>query len=569
MIGILIRKLTGLGRDENGAALMVTLALFLLMYLSGAGVFAIGKVVKDRIHLQNACDAAAYSAAVVQADTLSRIATINRAMAWTYVSMTCRQMDYIVYKWLEETCKHHKEDEDKAKFFAQGNCSLHNIWGITKIKLNGRYKEYDRENELKKEYEEELPRTMSACIESFYSYSRESRLRLSDLGRQIDDDLATLQAMNISVGNLASLLPNRVDEIVKNVLSANIPSVRDAKSDETYVFKIIQNENPTAGRENDSGSGYLMDIHNTANGELRLLRFYMNAVSSARAVFNKGIDDWFERSDANEPGIRRSYKYGKSGALYAEWSWWSQKWLCSGVPHTLMEHADWTTCTHKHDHNRCFCSNDEKWKINHRINAKCHADNNSSWDNRFASKLNGKEVYARPLVLRDSYFGEAGTITVGLAKYNENPWYRILKDKTDTVGILKGIFAAFNPYRFVEWTWAFSSAKAGYKKSGDEKREYRIHGDTGGAWNLCVDDWDAVFVPVRRAVSKAETDGEWDHSNTPPLRDWIENNSSWTSLSGAAVTYNVSNMPDLPLMDTRYGADGNLDWDKIAEMLYH
>ena len=176
-------------------------------------------------------------------------------------------------------------------------------------------------------------------------------------------------------------------------------------------------------------------------------------------------------------------------------------------------------------------------------------------------------MYARPLVLRGSYFGEAGTITVGLAKYNENPWYRILKTKTDTAGILKGIFAAFNPYRFVEWTWAFSSAKAGYKASGEGERDYRIHGNTGGTWNLSVDDWDAVFVPVRRADSTANTGGEWDYSK-PPLRYWVED-GSWKPLSGTPVTYSVSNMPDLPWMDTRYGADSSLDWDKIAEMLYH
>ncbi|MBE6395427.1 MAG: hypothetical protein E7046_00275 [Lentisphaerae bacterium] len=565
MIGVLVRKLTGLGRDENGAALMVTLALFLLMYLSGAGVFAIGKVVKDRVHLQNACDAAAYSAAVVQADTLSRIATINRAMAWTYVSMTRRQMDYIVYKWLEETCEHHKEDEDKAKFFAEKNqCSLPDHWGITVITLNGdENKKYTRDD-LQDEYKDNLPISMSACGDSFYS----QETTLGGLGAQIDDDLATLQAMNSSVSNLANGLPGRVFTVVTNVLSANIPGAQT--SGESYVFKIIQNSNPAADRENGSGSGYLMDIRNTAADELRFIRFYTNAVSVAE-LFGTGIDDWFERNDAGMPGIRRSYNYGKSGALYAEWEWWSSKRFCSEPNHS-HEWANESECTHKHDSNRCFCLNDNDWETSHHIKATCHADNNSSWDNRFASMLNGgEEVYARPLVLRDSYFGEAGTITVGLAKYNENPWYRILKTGTDTAGILRGIFAAFNPYRFVEWTWAFSSAKAGYKKSGDEKREYRIHGDTGGAWNLCVDDWDAVFVPVRRAVSMAETDGddgEWDYSNTPPLREWVEN-GQWQPLTGASVTYNVSNMPDLPLMDTRYGADGNLDWDKIAEMLYH
>ena len=101
MMRTLLKKLVRLGQGEDGAALVVTLALFMFMYLSCAGVFAIGQTAKNRIHLQNACDAAAYSAAVVQADTLSRIATINRAMAWTYVSMTRRQMDYIVSQWLK------------------------------------------------------------------------------------------------------------------------------------------------------------------------------------------------------------------------------------------------------------------------------------------------------------------------------------------------------------------------------------------------------------------------------------------------------------------------------------
>ena len=82
---ILRDKMLHLGSDEDGAALVVTLAMFFLMYLGCMGVYAMSMAVKDRIHLQNACDAAAYSAAVVQADTLSRIATINRAMSWTYV----------------------------------------------------------------------------------------------------------------------------------------------------------------------------------------------------------------------------------------------------------------------------------------------------------------------------------------------------------------------------------------------------------------------------------------------------------------------------------------------------
>ena len=457
MINVLARKLTGLGRDENGAVLMVTLALFLLMYLSGAGVFAIGKVVKDRVHLQNACDAAAYSAAVVQADTLSRIATINRAMAWTYVSMTRRQMDYIVHQWLAKTLKKYEEESQDPK---------------TDISLNG--SDIVTEIEIKTASDNFGSQHLSDQVDSFYSAS-------GNLSKQIEDDRKTIAKMNESVRSLQDGMLSRITNAANKILSSNVESYG------TYFYFLKCSD----------------ECFEVLKDEKRFAKFVGEELESYK---------WFEPK-----GIFRNYGQ-KAGSLVSKWSGSDGPRECRG----------------------------EEVR-----------------DSYFAGKR------AEPIILKDSYFGEAGTITVGLAKYNENPWYRILKDKTDTAGILKGIFAAFNPYRFVEWTWAFSSAKAGYKKSGDEKREYRIHGDTGGAWNLCVDDWDAVFVPVRRAVSKAETDGEWDHSNTPPLRDWIENNSSWTSLSGAAVTYNVSNMPDLPLMDTRYGADGNLDWDKIAEMLYH
>ncbi len=127
MLHILRDKFVRLGRDEEGVAMVVTLAIFMFMYLICMGVYAIGTAVKTRIHLQNACDAAAYSAAVVQADTLSRIATLNRAMAWTYAAMTRRQMDYIVWKWSAHTVKHYDDDKSGAHDFANPYaCESHN-----------------------------------------------------------------------------------------------------------------------------------------------------------------------------------------------------------------------------------------------------------------------------------------------------------------------------------------------------------------------------------------------------------------------------------------------------------
>jgi len=98
---VLRKKLVRLVRGEEGVALVVTLALFMFLYVSCAGVYTVGKAVKERIILQNAVDAAAYSAAVVQADYLSRIATINRAMAWTYKAFVTTQMNWISRRFLE------------------------------------------------------------------------------------------------------------------------------------------------------------------------------------------------------------------------------------------------------------------------------------------------------------------------------------------------------------------------------------------------------------------------------------------------------------------------------------
>ncbi|MBR0458895.1 MAG: hypothetical protein IJJ26_06635 [Victivallales bacterium] len=124
---IAIRKFASLGRDDSGAVLVITLAMFFFLFMLVSGVYAIGESVRSRIELQNACDAAAYSAAVVQADGLSRIATVNRAMAWTYVQMVKRQMDYITYRWLKLTYKQFKEDRDNAEdwFFHLLPCDKH------------------------------------------------------------------------------------------------------------------------------------------------------------------------------------------------------------------------------------------------------------------------------------------------------------------------------------------------------------------------------------------------------------------------------------------------------------
>lgn len=112
-------RIKDLHRDARGFVLMSTLAIFLFLFVLCASIYAVGETIHQRIKLQNACDAAAYSAACVQADGLSRMATVNRAMAWTYVQMTNRQMDYITYRWLRLTCKRFNEDKENARKYCE------------------------------------------------------------------------------------------------------------------------------------------------------------------------------------------------------------------------------------------------------------------------------------------------------------------------------------------------------------------------------------------------------------------------------------------------------------------
>ncbi|MFA6930087.1 MAG: hypothetical protein WCT05_07150, partial [Lentisphaeria bacterium] len=56
-----------------------------------------------------AVDAAAYAAALVQADTFSRVAAINKAMAWTWVQSTRLEMDYCFDKFLGYVLKEQRQ----------------------------------------------------------------------------------------------------------------------------------------------------------------------------------------------------------------------------------------------------------------------------------------------------------------------------------------------------------------------------------------------------------------------------------------------------------------------------
>ena len=277
------QRLVSLWRDESGVALVMTLACFMFMYVMCMGVYAVGTAVREKIQLQNAADAAAYSAAVIQADTISRIATINRAMAWTYVQMTRRQMDFIVHKWLERTAEIYDEDLALARKWnllsicIPGNCSqIHRGGGprsdtfwcgidesrVGQIWVNGLAPDFDDVPIIGSVAETarniplmdkvglgraldmtEIKRRISAFSSQYTTLSLPFSgdyitMLQGDLGMQILLDKANIAAMNLAEAHLVFALKGRIENVVPDILKANIPEY-DVDGDKV-VYRLDQ-----------------------------------------------------------------------------------------------------------------------------------------------------------------------------------------------------------------------------------------------------------------------------------------------------------------------------------------
>ena len=546
MLRILRDRFLRLGRDDDGVALVTTLAVFMFMYLVCIGVYAIGTAVKTRIHLQNACDAAAYSAAVVQADTLSRIATINRAMSWTYVQMTRRQMDYIVWKWLEHTVCHYKEDASTALYWYQTPLRegrvicpdpSHSWWQLWSSKepqpsrsshgasnyvtLNNRnpHQLISSLKEMDRDFLNQLP----SYAESFYSTVGgwdESRL-----AKQIDDDKSAIREMNWKEHRLALELHDRIDATATNVFYANLPIELTAVS-----VRVFQSEDPLRHEREDllkEEVGYFKHLKNNAEDEHRFIAFSIPALrgewdhdGAILRTFKLGIDRWFVRGDGSRStedrwDIQRSYKHWQRDILLSTWNWSAAYSRCYWVSTAtggywvhlppVVRTSTYGSCPHSHLNDTCS-------NIGGNYEAKCYGDNSSRGAPVCWEELSHIGERCEPLVLRKEYFDKNGTITVGIAVENDNPWAPIFRLVPD--GWRRGIFSAFN-IGTPRYTVCFASAKAGYKdlSQAPNDRSYWVSWRNERDWNLCQSDWDAVLIPVRRAEAFA-SDGSWDNGVT-------------------------------------------------------
>jgi hypothetical protein len=520
-----------LGKEESGAAFLVTLALFMFMFLLCSGVYTIGDMVRQRIELQNAADAASYSAAVIQADTISRVATINRAMAWTYLQLTRRQMDYIVDKWVGLT--HRRMSEDRRKMQ-----SFHKVYGVCSGKhYNGPKAQtwwcglytQDKLFSMNCEIPVPLPNNLDTVIPLYQGLfmahlagQRGSGNPMCDflptLEPQILCDKANIVAMNLAIVDTIQKLPGKIKEVVPNILKANLPERQVSSGD--FQYYLYQNETPLLN---------FSFLNNKKEDERRFLAFAgPHYDREVRKTFNKkqdnggqvgsgskagGVNHWFvrhngtRRAQTSDIGIQRAYLFGPSGnasghqdkpsisltppscknrdedndsspnttsALVSEWHWSATKWLCfptlKGWKHIPLLSA--TKCDH------CLGGS----KIN-------KPKNNCQWPVLDANGSGAIPLFAGggraygddPELLsggkKSTYYTGAlcNPLILNKAFFAKQGSLvvgvsRKCKNPWDEIfgAVSQGLYKAFNPT--VKHLWAVSAARAGYRDPSDTGR---------------------------------------------------------------------------------------------------
>ena len=450
MATILKQKMTELGRDESGVAFAFTVTVSLIIFLFGFAIYACGETVRQRIELQNAADAAAYSGALVQADTISRVAVINKAMAWNYVMMTRRQMDHIVGAWLGKVTERWRHD-CAVTGVAQQTCACcwHKIeainWRVGVDPAGGA--------------SEGIAHQVIRLNESQNVGIPEILVGLgADAAQNPVSFLKSLRdcvvAMNQAEKELISGLKTRIENAVEFAVNANV--------------SLTENDRKTREKRPIRWSLYNLQDANRyfealkAEDESRFLGFG-DFSGSAEAIFGTGANTWLTLAGAE--GFQRNYRQ-TGNVLTARWFTYNQHW----------------------------------W---HGIG--CHYAGFSAYAVAPVTGEQGRDEYytgtkACPMVLRAGFFKPDGAIVVGVSRPLNNPFAFIFGG-----GEKSGIYSAFDVGGGKQTMWSVSGARAGYRLSEWREGEYRNTGSIADKDNLCVSDWDALFLPLRDEASTARS----------------------------------------------------------------
>ncbi len=442
-----------LWRDDSGVVLALSVIAFLILFVMATAGYAVGETVRQRIEIQNAADAAAYSGAIVQADTLARLAAINRAMSWTYVMLVRMEMDAIVDKWLELVEDQWDRDENTIKLYNLTSCNQMRpvaLWnGISlaqdkEVLLNG--------------YHIVKMLTINTTRDAAAAQGK-SHKKLKD---KIEKARQNIQAMNEAQEDLVKQMKGRIEATVAEVVAANVAETFNDQDAGGAAIKHVCL----------LGDNYFRILRNTQAEEKEFLA-HSGFVDDPQTIFGKGIDRWFVRSGSGE-GLGREYRQAGT-TLLANWQWYSSHWVPAGVAGCVFDSM---------------------------ISGTSQVTGQQGYDAGFY-----QTGTAKPHVLTESFFGKDGAIVVGLRRQLNNPLAYLF------AGNEPGIFKAFTVPGTSRFMWTAAAARAGYqspREPGPGHYETTFEKvDIDKLWNLKTSDWDAVLLPLHRAWADGRDGRAW------------------------------------------------------------
>lgn len=583
VLSVFLGRCHDLGTETKGVALAATLAFFAPIYLVVVGIYGIGEIVRYKIELQNAADNAAYSAAVVQADYLSRMAVVNKAMAWTYVDLQKRSLDYAMDSFISQVLDQLQKDWEWAASKCIGKCCpeheikeinyfvgdpKHAIKAILMAGVSSPGKA-DRLTIFNK-YEKIRKRQLENAQRA-YSFRKQAN---KDKIKQYRDDI---RAMNQKLTDLKKEMNDEVKKAALEVAAANMEECKD-----DYIIKIIGNggsdesfEIMKTSKENEKNFISFADMidkdakYSTDETNQSLKKF------DPKAVFGPGTDVWVQLDTSRQEGFNRYYQqsddyhYAKWTKAWNHWTHVSHKLLCICPPPGKKNYGYETTVVRGTD-----------------VAVKYGIFSCKPLITRMP--IGGKDDFpAKPWLLKEKFFGEGGSITVAIARKTRNPLKLFSSsDSSDC----DGMHSVFNVKvdkiegSRPEYMLAVASARAGYKKYNTNKEEKRnsrqyILGNTPlqnsereKQWNLCETDWDGLLIPVRYTNSYVSGNSSFDNYSFQNASDDILSTvikqSGWVDKDGKSV----SNVPDWSNMEAPGGmisGNGKLDWKSLGTYLRH
>ena len=476
--------------EDSGIAMPISLLVFLFLTFVCMSVFALGEVIRARTELQYKVDNAAYAAALVQADSLSRIAVLNRALAWTYAQTNKRQMDYIVNRWLSESYDKFLVDADKAELAHVAGCALHSMPATRKTSSDRHTSGFQISDAM---YYMVTNENAGIITSTLNSEGQTGKLitqlhglfeATPDGGSKTEKDIYALKNMldgTFTYGEYQNL-EKEIQTADQNMhtMIAQIKSIKDDMY--SRISKSTTEILPSnsillyGGRSDNTASDYFKSYANEADV---FNRYKKQVGNDLTLTWNNSA--WWAYNSANK------YREFVAGYLGLTWNGYGVTWVCKDGAHiaTIVPAGS------------------------AEVNAGVSPISGNDWGKDI------KSIVLSPLMVDERYFGKEGSIVIAA----QTPIPNLFNKLSGTDGF-------FSKFSVNGNLWAVSAARAGYWNGEYYENSKFLNEDS---WNLFVDNWDAMFLPVGRcwktwnvATGKFSGEGAFDVLKSLDINDKLD-----------------------------------------------